>query len=365
MKDVKKLLSKQANAILPDDKIKEDIRAELYGQGGVEAYAHGGTKAKGNRKTMYAIIAAALAVVIALCIILPITLGKNKPSSIIPGGIISTTVDSEDFYAYCAASAGSILAMQTQTGSASLAKAKLAADGITDSEQQAVTLIEEYISFVEEMLGNSGITHTTITSADGDGDYTYTMTVSYSDLLGENVSYVMYFNETQTSSKTDGDETEDNYDISGILVVNGVQYPVTGGRSEETETGETESELWFKAYTADNSYIIIKQEYEEETEDGENETEKTTEIYIYENGKLTESVVAEMENEDGETELELVITKNGVKNTIEFVYKQGSGDTVIQVKAEINGQKYSLKIYVENGNYRYVFSDGEYSSNRK
>ncbi|MCD7728552.1 MAG: hypothetical protein LUI60_01395 [Clostridia bacterium] len=362
MKDIKKLLSSQAKDILPDENVKQNIIVDLGIDEGVKAYAHGGTEKSSNKKVFYIAVAAVLVVCITVfCVVMNIFNGGG--TSVTPS-ITTNTITTEDFYAYGAASAGSILsARNSQSQSVATAKNKITANQLSDSEQQAADLVNEYIYFVEELLGGNSIIHST-TETEAIEGYSYSMAISYSNLLGENVYYTMYFNETQSGSKTDGGEVETAYEITGILVVDGVQYPVEGGRSVESETGETETELWFKAYTDENSYILIKQEYEEESEDGQIETEQSTEIYIYTDGKLTESVVAEMENEDGETELELIITKDNVKSTIEIECENVNDVTILQVKATIGSTKYSFKIYVENGSYRYVFNDGEYKTDR-
>ncbi|MCD8371817.1 MAG: hypothetical protein LUD27_00755 [Clostridia bacterium] len=365
MKDIKKLLSEQAKDILPDEKVKESIKSEIFADCGQKAYAGGGTEVKKSKNGLYAVIAAFIAVVIILCVSLPVIF-KNAGT---PGLPVDTISAADDFYAYGAASAGSILSRETsgQTETSSSVKAtaaKTAAKTAADAdEQQAIDLVNEYIYYIEELLGESSVTYSTA-SASSDSGYQYSMEIQYKYLLGETVSYTMYFNETQTDSKTDGDETETSYDIEGILVVNDISYPVEGGRSSESETGETENKIWFKAYTGDNSFILIKQEYEEETDDGEYEVEKTTEIYTYENGICVESIIAETESEDSETELELEITRDNVKNTLECKFSAKNGETVIEVEAKINGTKYSFKIYVEDGYYTYVFDDGEYKSNR-
>ena len=46
-KDLKKLLSAQAQNILPDERVKENIKSELGCSDGERAYAHGGTESKG------------------------------------------------------------------------------------------------------------------------------------------------------------------------------------------------------------------------------------------------------------------------------------------------------------------------------
>ena len=95
MKDVKKLLKAQSKHILPDEGVKENIRREL-GYSDAEqsaAYAHGGTEKLG-RKGIIPIVAAGLALVLCLCIVLPVVLLHRNPSA--PGLIGGGTLNSID-----------------------------------------------------------------------------------------------------------------------------------------------------------------------------------------------------------------------------------------------------------------------------
>lgn len=103
MKDVKKLLKAQSKHILPDEGVKENIRREL-GYSDAEqsaAYAHGGTERFG-RKGIISLIAAGLALVLCLCIVLPVVLLHRNPSApgLIGGGTLNSIDTADEFYAY-------------------------------------------------------------------------------------------------------------------------------------------------------------------------------------------------------------------------------------------------------------------------
>ena len=84
MKNVKKMLTEQADKILPDDSVKENIKRELNISASEAAlsYAHGGeSSARTNTKNKLiaafaAIVVVALALVIALSLIFK---DKNQP----------------------------------------------------------------------------------------------------------------------------------------------------------------------------------------------------------------------------------------------------------------------------------------------
>ena len=112
MKGVKKLLKEQSKHILPDKSVKENIRREL-GYSDAEqsaAYAHGGTSGD-NRKKWIALVAAGLAIVLCLCIVLPVALHRTPAGpGIIDSGKLDSIDTADEFYAYSAASVGSLLA---------------------------------------------------------------------------------------------------------------------------------------------------------------------------------------------------------------------------------------------------------------
>ena len=145
------------------------------------------------------------------------------------------------------------------------------------------------MALVESLLRDGAITGECIA---GEMGYTYGMTVSYTDLLGDSVSYVMYYDKVFLEGETEDDETEESYFLSGILVIEDTAYPVEGSYETEFSEGETENELYFKAFTdtEKNSYIEVEQETETEEDDGEAETEKEYVYSVYSKNKLIEKI---------------------------------------------------------------------------
>ena len=188
------------------------------------------------------------------------------------------------------------------------------------------------------------------------------MNVTYKDLLGKDVSYRMYYNRTYLGGETEGDEREEYYSLSGVLLVNGGRYPVEGSIETEEEEGETESELFFRAFIDDTSYIEVKQEYEEETENGDTEREQKYVYSVYRNGALSERTEVEYESEEGGLELKMVVESESGKDELYFEQKKG-GSAQLQVHGKINGEQVRFTVYVltrQDGStyYRYEFENG-------
>ena len=113
MKDVKKLLKRQSDSVLPDDtKIKQSIARELgFAEQERAALTTAGTTAAAKSKTKTPLLIGAGAVLLAIVLFLAIALpALLRGESALPGGNKFLQITSEDdFYAYGAASVGSIL----------------------------------------------------------------------------------------------------------------------------------------------------------------------------------------------------------------------------------------------------------------
>ena len=284
MKDIKKMLQAQAKDVLPRSEVKENIRRELgFAEAEREAdyaLAHGGTagEAQRRKRARLSLPAAAMALVIALCVLLPVLL-HNSPAPGLLDNKFTAITDADSFYAYGAASVGSLLASdagggaqasahgsagsQSQSASAQAKKANaesaagnartLAADTFLPAQADAgnaqayerrpsdeqMQTIGRYMALVENLLGRGAIEETAVA---GSGGYAYGMQVSYTDLLGDSVSYTLYYDKIFLGGETDGDEREEEYSIVGELIVEGVAYPVEGRYETESEQEEGESE---------------------------------------------------------------------------------------------------------------------------
>lgn len=363
MKNIKKMLAQHKSEILPDDKIKDNIKRQLGMQQteSALAYAHGGEKTVDNRRKngLIVLCAAMLALAILLGVLIPKLLNPGS-SPLVPSfeNKFANITDANSFYAYGAASVGTLLvttdAKNQNSGATTAAEDPIANNQPLSGDQLAT--INRYMTLVESLLSDGKIENSAI---GGELGYEYGMSVKYTDLRGKEVSYRMFYNKTFLDGKTDGDEKKENYSISGVLLIDGNTYSVEGMYKTETENGEFESDLYFKAYVNAEKTSYIEVEREMENESGEDAEIEQKYIYsVYESDKLVERTVIEYEAEKDEIELKLSITKDGKKETLLFNEETENGERVLHVRGDVGGKSVNFKVYIRQNTYHYVFEDG-------
>ena len=214
--------------------------------------------------------------------------------------------------------------------------------------------LDRYMALVESLLSDGGFDFSSQTS-DREG-YAEKTVISYKDMSGDAHDYVMYFNQTLTKSETDESdgETEENYSIKGVMVIDGADYEIRGERKNEFEEGESETETEFVVILGENRYIRVEQSVE--TEDGESEQEYC--YSVYENGKLVERSEFSYETEENETELKMTSFKDGKTQVLYFEREIEKGEEVIEIHVGDgkHGKGYIVHIEKdENGDNRYSF----------
>lgn len=363
MKNIKKMLAQHKSEILPDDKIKDNIKRELGMQQTEQSlsYAHGGEKTVDNRRKngLIVLCAAMLAFAILLGALIP-TLMNPGSSPLLPSfeNKFENITDANSFYAYGVASVGTLLASANAqsrgTGATTVSEDPIARSQSLTEEQLAT--INRYMTLVESLLSDGKIENSEI---GGDMGYECGMSVKYTDLCGGDVSYRMFYNKTFLDGEVDGDEKKNNYSIDGILLIDGNRYGVEGVYKTEAEDDEFESELYFKAYTNAEKTSYIEVEREIENESGKDaETEQKYVYSAYEGGKLVERTVIEYETEKDEIELKLSIARDGKKETLIFNEEVESGERVLSVRGDVGGNNVNFRVYIRQNNYHYVFEDG-------
>ena len=388
-KDIEKKLKIEAEQFIPDplDKIKMAARAENLlpydSERNSEVYSQGNTAviAKSKRKAIWSFTAFA-SIIVCFVLILSFTLnfGRNKPFN--PTRI---NLSVEDVYGMGAVSSVRLLgnnmpldAVKTfsAVNAISYTTSNYAAiDKSEDDAKRQAKKFNEYFTALDSFLGDDIISTTTEVNTDDNYEYETKMTINGKDFNGETVTYTMYYTETLVKADSADDEdaddadeeTENEYQLVGVMVIDGADYYLEGERSEETEKDESETELKIRAYadkTDKTSYIQMEQEYS--VEDGETETEYVYSIYA--NSKLIEQTAVEFETENKnnklETEYELEFRSGTSKG--KYVVEREIKDNKISIKVKYNidgktGVFHIREITDENGNkqYEYTFSDNE------
>ena len=147
------------------------------------------------------------------------------------------------------------------------------------------------------------------------------------------------------------------------MLIGGAEYSVEGVYETENDGGESESELYFKAFTnaEKTSYIEVRQKHERETKSDETEIEQEYVYSVYVDDVLTERTEIEYETEKDELELKMSVTKGGETETLLFKGEFENGERILRARGKVNGQTVSFRVYVLNDGYRYVFDDGSFS----
>ena len=358
MKDIRKMLKAQAKDVLPDEKLRESIKQELGYRAAEEApvlaRADGGSEqTKEKRKVMIPLVAIAV-ILLVLAIVLPLALPGSAPTVLPGGNKFADITNADSFYAYGAASVGSLLASESDTSPVRAMKDDAA------QEEKHIETVNRYMALVEGLLSEDAIEATAVA---GNEEYQYGMKIGYTDLLGNAAHYTLYYNKHFLSAEQEEDEKEEEYAIEGVLVAEGKTYPVSGNYETESEEDETEGELFFRAYLdeAKSSYIEVTQEYESENEDGEQEVEREYVYSRYENGKRVERTTVEYESEEGELELKLTIEQENVRDELVFESGRRDGETVLLAEGKLSGEDVRFAVYIREGGYHYVFEDGSSS----
>ena len=239
------------------------------------------------------------------------------------------------------------------------------------TDEETIATLNEYMALVEGLISEGDFEVTTVENDNPDyAQYELKMTVKYYGLDGEKLEYQTYYNQTHRGTHTEVDdddfdeqEVTDYYEIEGVMIVDGAEYPAEGMFVSETEGKETENTHKLKVTIDETAGNYLMVEQESEAEHDENGVEYT--YTLYNGGKRVESTSFEYESERNETEIELTV-KNYADRTekkFEFEREQEHGKEVIKIKTEENSKEREYIVRVEtdeNGNSQYVYySDGD------
>ncbi len=224
------------------------------------------------------------------------------------------------------------------------------------------------LNIAQATLGNGAIKQE-VKPSDRE-EYSTFYTITATDITGETKTYSFYYNEvndpanvSENEENVDEDEEdEQEIHIVGIVVLDGVEYTLTGDKEIEGSGKDQEVEIKFNIKMDESKYVIIEQEMEE----GEQEFSYS----LYENGKLVSKSEVEYEQEeDGEIELTFSTrTKTSkMEYSYEFVTTEEGKFVEIKFKATAQANKKALIKILENelGEVTYEFIEQNNASGDK
>ena len=363
--NIKKQLKDGAKQVLPDEKVKEDIKYRLgIGEERTDEVELGGVKAKLARKKPIVIAAAfILAAAIVVCAFIPLMRGSTDtpigPDPVPPpiDDVFGELSSTEEVYGFSAATAGIVITGMDGAQNSPLASpAKKAARSYgreSIDDEATIATINGYMELVESLISGENFSVKGGENTDAGYDYDYVMQVTYSDFLGEERdSGRIYYNRAHEDTEYDDDEVETTYTLEGVMVLGGEEYPLYGTHKSESEADESENEYEMRVYLGENSYILVEQTVE--SEEGESEIEYR--YTLIENGRRVSRTTFEYETEHDETELMMTVEESG-KEPETFAFEREDGEIAIRLGGASGEVTYIVRI--ENGQYVYYRGDRE------
>ncbi len=262
----------------------------------------------------------------------------------------------------------SAVSTTTKSGAYEATSESATTDTSVSEVKEQTEKFNEYFTALDSFLGDDVVSTSTVINTDENYEYDTKMTISGKDFNGATVTYTMYYTETliNADASTEDEETESEYRLVGVMVIDEVDYYLEGERSVESEKDESETELRIRAYADKQdktSYIQMEQEHS--VENGETETEYVYSMYA--GGELLEQTAVEFEteNKDGksETEYELEFISGASKGRYVVEREVVENKAERKVEYDIDGKTGQFRIREitgENGDkqYEYSYSDG-------
>lgn len=285
-------------------------------------------------------------IVLAISALVILSAGLTACASNVFGGgdKFDKLTTAESVYGFSAASAGilisamnggeaSVLTSSARLAEPSSAEGILPDDGaVTDPSADAeLSELDGYMALVDSLLSD-GVFSSDVSASDR-AEYDNKMTITYTDISGNRLQYVMYYNEILVDfDDDDWDEFEEEYAIDGVMVIDGIDYAIRGERSYEEDGGETESETEFRVTLGNDTYMYVEQGYESEFEHGDNSVEQEYSYIIRDRGRVVESSTFSYETERGETELKMSAYRDGKTTMFTFDRETVRGREVIRLR---------------------------------
>lgn len=215
----------------------------------------------------------------------------------------------------------------------------------TSQEVVEKEVIDKYLNLMQELLNDNGGFKTETKESDKP-EYSYLVEITTRNIQNEKVVYSLYYNETESSTKTEVDEDDLTEEIEtvktikGIALVDNKEFVLEGIIKEETEQDEKEVKSTFKIIEDKDNYVIVEEEVENET----NEYEHEYKYVVVNNGKKVSEVKFELEQEDGELSIELREVSKDNKTSYKFKVQEENGTKYIKVEVKEGNNVTKIKV---------------------
>lgn len=268
------------------------------------------------------------AIVLIVCIL---AISRNHTSPVIKPEkpVIASSID--ESYAFELMAASNVLYSSDLDNLSTLSFMRLKTSNITLASENLHT---HYLT-MRQLLYNSKVDFE-IKVSDKAG-YDYKMIINPYLNEGLSLQYTLYFNKTLKEI----DDDEEVYDITGIVILDSVEYQVIG----TTEIEEDELETTIKVLLENNHYFVIEQEKEED------EYEYVYKEYL--NNKLVTEYEISYEIEDNEIELVIEINSQETKGKIKAKKKNDK----LTLKVEFDYYKGTVEVSEDKEVIEYYFKD--------
>ncbi len=280
------------------------------------------------------------------------------------GAGVQAETGAKSAYALGAVTTAGLLSATAPT----LAAATTSAAGTDGAPSAASEEFRTYFEMLDSFLDEGALTTEVTENTDTSYPFSTKLTVRGMGADGGEMSYTMYYTETQAHS-FEGYEERDEYvsgvayTLEGVLEMGGIVYEMSGYRASVTEREDGEEEtaesLWIMASDPENAARRVRMdvESEREQEGRESETEREFVYRVYTESGLAEQTSVSFETEDegrgSETEYEISILRGGVRSRFEVEREErANGNATIGVK-----------YFTPEGQGRFVVTrtaDGEY-----
>ncbi|RJX24139.1 MAG: hypothetical protein C4537_07410 [Acholeplasma sp.] len=246
------------------------------------------------------------------------------------GDIGFTLTSDEDVMSFQALSTAELLSNVQPASTQSMDASGVAV--LSTETDMTIDQIQPYLELFEQLLTqNNGLT--VVNEVSDLPEYETKQTFTVTDILGNQVTYIMYYNtiseveENDDSDEEENDVDENEYRIEGIMIYGEVTYQIVG----EYEVDGEESELKFKSYIDELNYVESKYEVESE--------ETKFEFQVVTNGIVVNESNIKIENEEDEFKIKLEYISGSDSGEYEFKLEEEDGQSILKIEftSTING----------------------------